>query len=67
MKEIIAKKEIFVVCHNGVDIIHFIELQNGNKLSTSQKFVEEFSTLEEAKKRINELSNNQNYFDENFK
>lgn len=66
MKEITTEIEKFIVCHNNGDVIHYVNLQPGNTLSTSQEFVEEFLDLESAKNRINEIANDDTYFDNNF-
>ena len=66
MENITTTIDKYIVCHNGNDIIHLVNLKEGNKLVTGQKFIEEFSTLEDAKKRINEIANNEDYFNENF-
>jgi len=66
MREITTEVEKFIVCHNNADVIHYVNLKPGNTLSTSQEFVEEFTDLEAAKNRVNELANDENYFNDNF-
>lgn len=55
-----------VICHNGTDVIHCVHVKQGNVLVTGQPIVEQFDTLEEAKLRINEIANDESYFDSNF-
>lgn len=66
MKDITTKKDKYILCHNGNDIVHCILLKEGNNLSTGLEFVEEFISKEELKARVNILTKNENYFDENF-
>jgi hypothetical protein len=58
MKEIKATQDVYVLCHNNDDIIHFIFLKEGNNLSTGQPFVEEFYSLEPLKTRLEEITKN---------
>jgi hypothetical protein len=66
MKNITTTTDKYILCHDGIDIIHCILLKEGNNLSTGLEFVEEFVTKEEVKTRVNELTNDENYFDSNF-
>lgn len=66
MKSITTIADKYVLCHNGGEIIHCILLKKNNSLDTSLEFVEEFASKEEVKTRINELANDENYFDNNF-
>lgn len=62
MKEIIAIRDLYVICHNNLDIIHCIYLKKGHKLTTGQPFIEERATLEEAEGRVNQIAKNSTYF-----
>ena len=66
MREITTEVEKFIVCHNNADVIHYVNLKPGNTLLTGQEFIEEFLNLEAAQNRINELANDQEYFNNNF-
>lgn len=54
------------VCHNGGLVIQYFDLSIGGKLYNGLEFVEKFDTLDEAKSRINELANDEEYFDKHF-
>lgn len=56
MKEITAKKDTYILCHNGEDVVHFIFLKEGNTLTTGQPFVEEFDSVEILKPRLEEIT-----------
>lgn len=66
MKEIITITEKYILCHNGGEVIHCVLLKEGNKLSTGLEFIEEFTSKEELKNRVNALANDENHFDDNF-
>jgi hypothetical protein len=66
MKEITTTTEKYIICHNGAEVVHCILLKEGNKLSTGLEFVEEFTTKEEAKTRIADLTKDEEYFETNF-
>lgn len=66
MKEVVANNDIHIICHNNVDIIHYILLRKGNRLTTGQPFVEERASLEEIKSRINQITRDESYFDLNY-
>ncbi len=66
MQEITTETEKFIVCHNNLDVIHYVNLKKGNVLLTEQEFVEEFLDLDSAKNRVNELANDEDYFVNNF-
>lgn len=63
MKEVIANNDIHIICHNNADIIHYLFLHRGDKLTTGQPFVEERTSLEEIKGRINQIARDESYFD----
>ncbi len=56
----------FYVCHNGGLTIQYFDLSNGGKLYNGQQFVEMFNTKNEAIFRVNELADDETYFDEHF-
>jgi hypothetical protein len=56
----------FYVCHNGGSIIQYFDLSDGGKLHNGQEFVEMFNTKDEAIARVNELADDETYFDEHF-
>ena len=56
----------FYVCHNGGSIIQYFDLSTGGKLYNGQEFVERFDTKDEVVQRINELANDEKYFNEHF-
>lgn len=64
MKEIIATKDVYVLCHNNDDIIHFVFLKSGNKMVTGQPFIEQFTSIEEVKKRVEELNGSEQLIEE---
>jgi hypothetical protein len=66
MKEYIANQECYLLCHNGVDVFHCVHLLVGNKSVTGQPNMEKFDTVEELKERVNEISGDPEYFDNNF-
>lgn len=47
-----ATKNMWVLCHNGIDIFHTVELQIGQNLSTGQPYMESFDTEEQLQQRI---------------
>jgi len=49
------ESQLFVICHNGSDVIHPSEVKPGTYLATGQLYVEEFSSEEEWKTRLTEL------------
>ena len=66
MKSITTTTEKYILCHNGGEIIHCVLLKEGNNLDTGLEFVEEFTSKEVLKTRVNLLANDENYFDNNF-
>lgn len=66
MENITTNIDKYIVCHNGNDVIHLVLLKKGNKLVTGQEFIEEFSTIDEAKNRINDIAKDPTFFDSNF-
>lgn len=56
----------FYVCHNGGSTIHYFDLSDGGKLYNGLEFVEMFNTKDEAIARVNELADDETYFDEHF-
>jgi phage regulator Rha-like protein len=66
MQEIVVKKEKHLVLHNNEEIAHYVHVKKGNVIQTAMNKIEEFDTLEEAKTRVNEITNNENYFTENY-
>ena len=46
---------LYVICHNGADIIHPTKVEAGTSLSSGQPYYEEFTTEEEWKTRLTEL------------
>jgi predicted sulfurtransferase len=62
----ILTEEGFYVCHNAGSIIQYFDLSTGGKLYNGQQFVERFDTKDEVAQRINELANDEKYFDEHF-
>jgi hypothetical protein len=56
----------FYVCHNGGSIIQYFDLSAGGNLYNGQQFVERFDTKDEAVQRVNDLANDEKYFDEHF-
>jgi hypothetical protein len=66
MKEITTETSKYILCHNNIDVIHCVLLKKGNILSTEQEFIEEFSTIELLKARVNEIVGDEEYFDLNF-
>ena len=56
MREIIATEDRYVICHNNEDVVHFVFLRKGNKLVTGQPFVEEFTSIDAMKIRVEQLS-----------
>lgn len=53
--EKIFTETLYVICHNGADIIHPMKVEAGANLTTGQPHYEEYSTEEEWKSRLNEL------------
>lgn len=49
------EEKTYVICHNGSDVIHPAVVEKGTVLATGQPQLEEFSTEEEWKKRLDEL------------
>ena len=49
-------KETWVLCHNGINVFHIVNLQVGNKLETGQEFVEQFDIKEGLEARVNTLN-----------
>lgn len=66
MTELRMENDKYVICHNNADVIHCVHVKQGNVLVTGQPNVEQFDTLEEAKLRVNEIANDESYFDSNF-
>lgn len=66
MTELRMENDKYVICHNNTDVIHCVHVRQGNVLVTGQPNVEQFDTLEEAKLRVNEIANDESYFDSNF-
>lgn len=66
MTELRMENDKYVICHNNADVIHCVHVRQGNVLVTGQSNVEQFDTLEEAKLRVNEIANDESYFDSNF-
>lgn len=66
MKELKVKEDTYVLCHNNTDVIHCVFLKKGNTLTTGQEFVEKFLTIDNLKKRVNEIVKDDSYFDSNF-
>lgn len=66
MTELRMENDKYVICHNNADVIHCVHVRQGNVLVTGQPNVEQFDTLEEAKLRVNEIANDESYFDSNF-
>jgi hypothetical protein len=51
-----AIKNMWVLCHNGINIFHITELKIGENLETGQPYIECFDTEEELQKKINVLN-----------
>lgn len=66
MKHITTTTDKYILCHDGGEVIHCILLKENNNLSTGLEFVEEFTSKEELKTRVNELVSNEDYFNDNF-
>lgn len=66
MTELKMENDKYVICHNNADVIHCVHVKQGNVLVTGQPNVEQYNTLEEAKLRVNEIANDESYFDSNF-
>ena len=47
--------EMYVICHNGADIIHPSKVQAGTTLASGQPQYEEFSSEDDWKTRLTEL------------
>lgn len=45
----------FVICHNGSDIIHPVEIEANTVLISMQPEIEEFDSREEWETRLNEM------------
>lgn len=56
----------FYVCHDGGVTIQYFDLSDGGKLYNALEFVEMFNSKDEAVARINELADDDTYFDEHF-
>lgn len=46
---------LYVICHNGADVVHPMKVEAGANLTTGQPYYEEYSTEEEWKSRLSEL------------
>ena len=66
MNELKIESDKYVICHNNADIIHCVHIRQGNILATGQPIVEQFDTLEQLKQRVNEIANDESYFELNF-
>lgn len=62
MKEIIAIKDLYVICHNNSNVIHCVYLKKGHKLTTGQPFVEERNTIAEVESRVDQIAKTTGYF-----
>jgi len=62
----ILTEQGFYVCHNGGSIIQYFDLSNGGKLYSGLEFVERYDTKNEAIAKVNELADDDTYFDEHF-
>jgi len=51
-----SQEEKWVLCHNGVDIIHLVHLKIGGNLSSGQPIMELFDTKEQAIGRAKEIN-----------
>lgn len=66
MTELKVENDKYVICHNDADIIHCVHVRKGNVLVTGQPIVEQFDTIEQLKQRVNEIANDESYFELNF-
>ena len=62
MKEIIATKDVYVICHNNLNTIHCFYLKKGHRLITGQPFIEERNTVEEIQSRVDQIAKESKYF-----
>jgi hypothetical protein len=53
----------YYVCYDGGPTIQYFDLSEGGKLYNGLEFHEMFNTFEEAKARVNELADDDDYFD----
>lgn len=66
MKEITTDSRKYILCHNNSDTVHCVLLEKGNVLTTSQNFVEQYTSLEMVKNRVFEITKDENYFQANL-
>lgn len=50
-----SQEEKWVVCHNGSDIFHIVNIKIGGNLSSGQPIMELFDTEEQAVGRVKEM------------
>lgn len=50
-----SQEEKWVVCHNGVDIFHVVNVKIGGNLSSGQPIMETFDTEKQAVSRVTEM------------
>lgn len=55
MTEINATHDGWAICHDGINVIHVVPLQGGNKLATGQPYVEQFDDADDTMNRIREI------------
>lgn len=66
MQEIVIKKEKHLVFHNNDGVAHYVHAVKGNVVQTAMGNIEEFDNFEDAKNRVNEIANDENYFIDNY-
>jgi hypothetical protein len=50
-------EEKWILCHNGKDIFHIVNLKKHQNLETGQPFIEEFENEEQLNIRVSEMNN----------
>ena len=66
MTEINATHDGWAVCHDGINVIHVVTLNAGNKLATGQPYVEQFDDADETMHRIREIARGMRMTDEDI-